>query len=117
MEPYGNGGVPGARSGVGRPSLRENALAVPALTPAIAARAQAYLFLGAGIVGALGVLLPHPGRFNEGAMLSVQISSVVAAALLFAVPHLAPRWFLAIGPYCAAIATSAALVFSGEGTS
>jgi diguanylate cyclase (GGDEF)-like protein/putative nucleotidyltransferase with HDIG domain len=97
--------------------LRENALAVPALTPAIAARAQAYLFLGAGIVGALGVLLPHPQRFNEAAMLSVQIVSIVAAVFLFVAPRLAPRWFLAVGPYGAAAATSAALVFSGEGTS
>ena len=41
-------------------SLRENALAVGSLTPAMAARAQAYLFLAAGVVGSLGCCSPIP---------------------------------------------------------
>ncbi len=109
-------GSPSSSAG-NSPGSRENALAVRALTPAIAARAQAYLFASAGAVGALGVLLPHPPRFDEAHMLAVQISSIVAGVLLFLMPHRAPRWFLEIGPYSAAVATSAAVVFSGEGTS
>jgi diguanylate cyclase (GGDEF)-like protein/putative nucleotidyltransferase with HDIG domain len=99
------------------PGVRENALAVRALTPAIAARAQSYLFMSAGAVGALGVLLPHPPRFQESHMLAVQVFSMIAGVLLWLVPQWAPRWFLAIGPYGAAAATSAAVVASGEGTS
>jgi diguanylate cyclase (GGDEF)-like protein/putative nucleotidyltransferase with HDIG domain len=99
------------------PGFRENALALRSLTPAIAARAQAYLFASAGLVGALGVLLPHPPRFDEKHMLMVQFSSVAAAVLLFLLPQFVPRWFLAIGPYGASVATSMAVVFSGEGTS
>jgi diguanylate cyclase (GGDEF)-like protein/putative nucleotidyltransferase with HDIG domain len=99
------------------PGFRENALALRSLTPALAARAQAYLFASAGLVGALGVLLPHPPRFDEAHMLLVQGSSVVAAVLLFLLPQFVPRWFLAIGPYSAATATSLAVVFTGDGTS
>jgi diguanylate cyclase (GGDEF)-like protein/putative nucleotidyltransferase with HDIG domain len=101
----------------GSPGSRENALALRSLTPAIAARAQAYLFASAGLVGALGVLLPHPARFEETHMLAVQLSSVASALVLFLLPRFVPRWFLAIGPYTAAVATSMAVVFSGEGTS
>jgi diguanylate cyclase (GGDEF)-like protein len=99
------------------PGNRPIALASDRLTPEVAARAQAYLFLGAGIVGALGVLLPHPARFNEAGMLGVQTSSILASIVLFVAPQLAPRWFLAAGPYCAAALTSVVLVFSGDGTS
>jgi diguanylate cyclase (GGDEF)-like protein/putative nucleotidyltransferase with HDIG domain len=107
----------GAGRRIGGASMRANALAVDALTPAVAARAQACLFLSAGAVGALGVMLPHPDRFNEAGMLGVQISSMLAAVFLFALPHRAPGWFLAIGPYSAAALTSVAVVFSGEATS
>jgi diguanylate cyclase (GGDEF)-like protein/putative nucleotidyltransferase with HDIG domain len=100
-----------------RPSLRENALAVRALTPAIAARAQAYLFASAGLVGALAVALPHPHRFNEAGMLGVQISSIAAAGLLFAWGDRAPGWVLTAGPFLAAELTSVVLVFTGSSTS
>src|SRR5689334_11958858 len=98
-------------------SLRENALAVRTLTPAMYARAQAYLFASAGLVGALGVVLPHPERFHDVWMLAVQGSSVASAILLFLFPARAPRWFLALGPYAAAVFTSIVLLASGDGTS
>ena len=106
-----------AHSGAAGASLRANALAVRSLTPEIAARAQAWLFVTAGGVGAMGVLLPHPERFNEAAMLSVQISSIAAAAVLFTVPRVVPAWFLAAGPYAATALTSVAIIASGDGTS
>ena len=99
------------------PTLRENALGVRSLTPELAAKAQAYLFLAAGLLGALGVFLPHPDRFSEQGMLAVQISSVAAGALLFAVHEKAPEWFTRVGPYGAATATSVVLLFSGRATS
>ena len=86
------------------PTLRENALAVRSLTPAIAARAQAYLFALAGRVGALGVLLPHPARFNEVGMLAVQLSSLGAAAVLYVFHDRVPAWVTTVGPFGAASA-------------
>jgi diguanylate cyclase (GGDEF)-like protein/putative nucleotidyltransferase with HDIG domain len=99
------------------PTLRENALAVRSLTPAIAARTQAYLFAAAGLVGALGVVLPHPPDFNESGMLSVQLGSVVGAGLLLALRHRVPAWLTTVGPFTAAGLTSLVLVFTGSSTS
>src|SRR5215211_4020021 len=100
-----------------RPGLRENALAIRSLTPAIAARAQGYLFASAGLLGASGVLLPHPKRFAEAGMLAVQLASIAAAVFLLLWPRLAPRRALAVGPYGATVLTSFVLLFSGQGTS
>ncbi len=99
------------------PTLRENALAVRSITPALAARAQAHLFALAGFVGALGVLLPHPHRFNESGMLSVQIASLASAAVLYVFHERVPAWVTTVGPFGAASATSAVLVLSGSSTS
>lgn len=100
-----------------RPPLRDNALGVRSLTPELTAKAQAYLFLAAGLVGALGVFLPHPEGFDEQGMLAVQISSVAAGALMFAFHQKVPEWFTRVGPYAAATATSAVVLFSGRATS
>lgn len=87
------------------------------LTPETAARWQAYLFAAAGFVGALGVVLPHPDRFDEVGMLAVQISSMTGAVLLFVLGARTPRWLITVGPYAAASLTSVAVVFSGSSTS
>ena len=105
------------RPGGDPPSLRENALGVRSLTSEIVARAQAYLFLSGGIVGALGVLLPHPPRFDEPGMLAVQISAILGGLLLLALQHRVPRILLTVGPYLAVLSTCFAVVFSGEATS
>ena len=99
------------------PKLRANALAVQALTPALMARAQAYLFLVAGAIGALGVLLPHPEHFDEFGMLCVQGSSLLTAALLYAHGEHLPERLLSLGPFAATTLTSAVLVLSGDSTS
>ena len=85
------------------------------LTPGLAAKTQAYLFLTAGAVGALGVLLPHPEQFNELGMLSVQVSSIVCGFVLFALAHRTAPWVTRVGPYGAVLATSAVMVFSQLG--
>lgn len=108
----GHGGIEGER-----PTLREDALGLRALTPELAAKAQAYLFVTAGLLGALGVFLPHPESFNEKGMLAVQISSVTAGALMFAFNEKVPEWFTRVGAYSAATATSVVLLFSGAATS
>ncbi len=83
-----------------------------ALGPGLAAKAQAYLFLTAGALGALGVLLPHPPRFDELGMLAVQLASMVSALVLLALGARTPRWFTSAGPYLAVLATSAVLLFT-----
>lgn len=99
------------------PSLHENALAVRSLTPEIAVRSQAYLFASAGVVGLLGVILPHPGSFNTTGMISVQVGSLVAAVILYLVRYRVPGWLATSGPFCATVLTSAVLLFSGASTS
>ena len=100
-----------------KPSARENALAVRSLTPAMAARAQAYLFLAAGVVGSLGVLLPHPGRFNSTGLLAIQSGSFLAAALMLILGARTPVWVATCGPFAASVMTSLALLFTGTSTS
>jgi len=111
----------GRWSGHGSPEeetpLHEEALGVRSLSPELAAKTQAYLFLAAGLLGALGVFLPHPERFNEEGMLAVQMTSVTAGALLFAFRERVPEWFSRLGPYFAATATPLVLLFSGRATS
>ncbi len=99
------------------PSLRENALAVRSLTPEVAARAQAYLFASAGVVGLLGVVLPHPASFNEAGMVSIQVASLIGAVMLFLLRRRVPGWLTTAGPFAATMLTSAVIVFSGVSTS
>lgn len=101
-----------SRLGQGRPHPDGRAL-----TPRLAAKAQAYLLLSAGVVGALGVLLPHPARFNETGLLSVQSTSIVAALVLFALGRRTPRWVATAGPFGAVLATAAVLLSSGSSSS
>src|SRR3954464_10664288 len=86
-----------------RPSLRENALAVRSLTPAMAARAQAYLFIAAGAVGSLGVLLPHPERYDAAGLLAIQCAALAAAALLLVLGARTPDWVATCGPFGATV--------------
>jgi diguanylate cyclase (GGDEF)-like protein/putative nucleotidyltransferase with HDIG domain len=83
----------------------------------MAARAQAALFAAAGFVGALGVLLPHPSRFNEVGLLSIQCASLTAACLLLIIGDRTPRWVATLGPFGATALTSLAIVFTGRSTS
>lgn len=82
------------------------------VTPGLAVKAQAFLFLTAGGVGALGVLLPHPPRMDEAGMLSVQLASIATAFVLLAAGSRTPRWFTRTGPYLAVVATSVVLLFT-----
>ena len=83
----------------------------------MAARAQAALFAAAGIVGALGVLLPHPARFNAFGLLVIQGASLLAAAALVVLNERTPRWVATCGPFCATAMTSLAIAFTGRSTS
>jgi diguanylate cyclase (GGDEF)-like protein/putative nucleotidyltransferase with HDIG domain len=99
------------------PSLRENAWAVRALTPGMLGRTQAYLFASAGVLGFLGVLLPHPRAFNIVGLVSLQLGCLVSAALLLALGDRTPRWLIAVTPFAGTVLISGALYFSHASTS
>src|SRR5205823_454910 len=73
-------------------ALRENALAVRTLTPGMLARAQAYLFAAAGVLGFVGVLLPHPAGFDVLGLVALQAACLVSAGVLLALGERTPGW-------------------------
>jgi diguanylate cyclase (GGDEF)-like protein/putative nucleotidyltransferase with HDIG domain len=83
----------------------------------MAARAQAALFAAAGIVGALGVLLPHPARFDVLGLLAIQAASLLGAVVLLLLGDRTPRWVATVGPFAATAMTSMAIMFTGRSTS
>ena len=91
-------------------------LAGPAAARPIAL-AQAYLGAGAALIGALGVLLPHPAYFNVPAILAVDVTALIWAAWMFRTAGRIPFWFLRLGPALATVMTSVAVHFSGDATS
>ena len=91
-------------------------LAGPAAARPIAL-AQAYLGAGAAVIGALGVLLPHPYYFNVPAILAVDLTALLWAIWMFRTAGRIPFWFLRLGPALATVMTSVAVHFSGDATS
>ena len=83
----------------------------------MAARAQAYLFIAAGAVGSLGVLLPHPERYDAAGLLAIQGASFAAAVLLLVLGARTPDWVATCGPFGATVLTSLAIVLTGTSTS
>jgi diguanylate cyclase (GGDEF)-like protein/putative nucleotidyltransferase with HDIG domain len=98
-------------------SLREKAWAVRALTPGMLGRTQAYLFASAGVLGFLGVLLPHPRAFNVLGLVSLQLGCLVSAGLLLAMGDRTPRWLISVTPFAGTVLISGALYFSHASTS
>src|SRR4051794_3842753 len=91
-------------------------LAGPAAARPIAL-AQAYLGAGAAVIGALGVLLPHPAYFNVPAILAVDGMALIWAFWMFRTAGRIPFLLLRLGPALATVMTSVAVHFSGDATS
>ena len=91
-------------------------LAGPAAARPIAL-AQAYLGAGAAVIGALGVLLPHPAYFNVSAILAVDATALLWAIWMYRTAGRIPFWLLRLGPALATVMTSVAVHFSGDATS
>jgi diguanylate cyclase (GGDEF)-like protein/putative nucleotidyltransferase with HDIG domain len=91
-------------------------LAGPAAARPIAL-AQAYLGVGAAVIGALGVLLPHPSYFNVAGILAVDATALLWALWMFRTAGRIPFWLLRLGPALATVMTSFAVYFSGDATS
>ena len=96
---------------------RAHAIAVGSITSSMLARAQAYLFVSAALLGILGVLLPHPAGFNVWGLVVIQLVSVASAAFLVTWGDRLPAWALQTGPWVATLLTSVAILFSGDSTS
>jgi diguanylate cyclase (GGDEF)-like protein/putative nucleotidyltransferase with HDIG domain len=80
-------------------------------------RTQAYLFASAGVLGFLGVLLPHPRAFNVLGLVSLQLGCLVSAGLLLAMGDRTPRWLISVTPFAGTVLISGALYFSHASTS
>ena len=106
-----------SRTGREAPGLHESALAVRSVTPALAARAQAIMFAAAAVVGALGVLIPHPSTFNESGLLTVQAVTIVGAIVIYLLRFQMPSWLAGAGPFVGAVVASTTLWLSGSSTS
>lgn len=77
------------------------------------------LFAAGASLGVLAVLLPHPGRLNEGGLLAVIATAYLSAALLLVAFARAPAWGVREGVLRAAVASGSTLItaaayFSGE---
>ena len=81
------------------------------------ALAQAYLGIGAAVIGTVAVLVPHPSYFNVTGLLAVQGISLFFGVLLYLRAGRVPFWFLRAGPAIGALNTTAAVYFSGDSTS
>jgi diguanylate cyclase (GGDEF)-like protein/putative nucleotidyltransferase with HDIG domain len=106
-----------SRSGREAPGLHESALAVRSVTPALAARAQAIMFAAAAVVGALGVLIPHPPTFDEAGLLTVQATTIVGAVAIYLLRFRMPSWLTDAGPFIGAVVASTTLWLSGSSAS
>ena len=99
------------------PAMVKQALSIGSPPRAILARAQAYLFGAAGILGFVGVLLPHPVEFNELGLIALQAWCLLTAGLLLAFAERVPGWALELGPFAGATVNSLAVVFTGSSSS
>jgi diguanylate cyclase (GGDEF)-like protein len=80
-------------------------------------RAQAVLFGGGGVVGFLGVVLPHaPDLFAPG-LLVLQALCLIAAGGLLGFGTRLPSWMLTAGPWAGVACTTVSVVFSADGSS
>jgi diguanylate cyclase (GGDEF)-like protein/putative nucleotidyltransferase with HDIG domain len=88
----------------------------PAAGPLAMVRIQALLLVSAGLLGMLGVAIPHPSDFDETGLLAVQGSALVAGIVLYLGATRAPRWLVRVNPFLSILATSLAVYFSGDAT-
>jgi diguanylate cyclase (GGDEF)-like protein len=72
------------------------------------------LFVVAAVLGALTLLLPHPGQFDDGPLFSNCVIALFFGAVLLASADRLPRWSLQIGVALGSLAITRAVYFSHE---
>jgi diguanylate cyclase (GGDEF)-like protein/putative nucleotidyltransferase with HDIG domain len=81
------------------------------------AKALAYMAIGGALLGAIGVILPHPANFNTTGLLIMPILTVVLALPMLARPEQVPFWVIRIMPAVATVINTIVIAFSGDATS
>jgi len=81
------------------------------------ARIEALLLVSAGVLGFLGVAMPHPAGFDEVGLIAVQGTAAAAGIALYLGAARAPGWLIRMNPSLSVVATSLAIYFSGDVTS
>jgi diguanylate cyclase (GGDEF)-like protein/putative nucleotidyltransferase with HDIG domain len=80
-------------------------------------RAQAYLAMGASLIGLLTLVLPHPNYENFDGLLAVQLVTFSLGFWGYMRPESMPSWLPRMGPAVAAVTTTIAVIFSGDAAS
>ena len=78
---------------------------------------QAFLGIGAALVGLVGVLLPHPAEFDETGLLATQAASFICGAALLLAGGRVPIWTLHGMPVVATLLTTLSIIFTSDPTS
>ena len=85
--------------------------------PRAGALAQAYLAVGAGVIGAIAVALPAPRRFNTTGLLAIQAFSIFCGMWLFPLADGRRAGRCGSGRRWRPMNTTLAVYFSGDSTS
>ena len=78
------------------------------------ALAQAYLAAGAAVTGTLAAVLPHPAYFDITGLLLIQGAAACWALVMYLAAGRMPVGLMRLGPACATMLTTAAVIFSGN---
>ena len=78
------------------------------------ALAQAYLAAGAAVTGTLAAVLPHPAYFDITGLLLIQGAAACWALVMYLAAGRVPVGLMRLGPACATMLTTAAVIFSGN---
>lgn len=97
-------------TGARRASAWQIADGIPTL-----ARLQALIGIGGGLVGALGLLLPHPDYYVPGLLLT-QFLSIAFGVALYASAERIPTWILTALPTVATLMVSITVISSSDAT-
>src|SRR5215204_5142635 len=81
------------------------------------ALAQAYLAAGACVTGTLAAILPHPEYFDVRGLLLIQGAAACWAIFMFLGAGKVPVGLMRLGPACATVLTTAAVILSGNAIS
>ena len=88
-----------------------------AVGPGVMVRAQGVIMGSAGILGYIGLVLPHDSSYNELGLILIQAVAVIGGALLVALGGRAPVWLVRVNPPLSTAMTTLAVYFSGDVTS
>ncbi len=81
------------------------------------ARAQAYIFVAAGICGFIVLAFPHPPALQELAAVPLAVVAIVAGIVLYLLAGRVPAWVLVVTPALGTLLATGAVALSGSAIS